>query len=203
MHRAEWLVIGGVAVWSIALVSGPVLRPDLNVLTAHPEDYAQGPWAVLMQAGYAGVAIAGLGAAFLARRRPVAAVLLALFGIGALALAILPPTGSQANGGTFADSLFPYFQLAPLAFFPAIAWITWRERGRLLIATAAIAWLLFLPLVSGEPPSAGLLNRGADLAMAAWLVAFAAARVSDGRPNMRQDLRRDLAFMPTLRMRRR
>jgi hypothetical protein len=177
---AAWLVIGGAAAWSAALVVGPLLRPDLDLLAAHPEDYAQGAWAILMRAGYAGAAIAGLGAAFLARRRPVAAAFLALFGIGALAIGILPPTDSGASRGTPADRPFGFLQLAPLAFLPAIAWISWQERRRSLRALAAITWILFLPLLA-HPPGAGLINRAADLAMAAWLVAFAVTRMAEGR----------------------
>jgi len=167
------LVVAGACIWSVALLSGPLLRPDLDVLTAHPEDYAQGSWAAIMRGGYLGAAIAGLAAALLTRRRPVASGLLALFGLGALAIAILPPSSSEASGGTVADSLFPVLQLAPLAFFPAIAWVSWSERRSSLIVLAVTAWLLFLPLL-GHPPNAGLLNRAADLAMAAWLIAFAA-----------------------------
>jgi hypothetical protein len=68
MPPAARLVLGGVVVWSAALVAGPLLRPDLDLLTAHPEDYAQGAWAIVMQAGYAGAAVAGLGATQVARR---------------------------------------------------------------------------------------------------------------------------------------
>jgi len=175
MPPAVWLVVGGAVVWSAALMAGPIIRPDLDLLTAHPEDYAQGAGAIVMQAGYAGAAVAGLGAALLARRRRVAAVLLALFGIGAFAIGVLPPTSSEASGGTLADQLFPYFQLAPLALFPAMVWISWRERRRSLVVFATIAVLLFLPLL-GHPPAGGLLNRVADLAIAAWLIAFALTR---------------------------
>lgn len=183
MHRTEppalapaaRLVIGGAAVWSAALLAGPLLRPDLDLLDAHPEDYAQGAWAMVMRAGYAGVAVAGLAAALLARRRPVAAVLLAVFGLGALAIGILPPTSSEASGSTTADRLFPYLQLAPLALFPALVWISWRERTRSLVVLGAIAVLLFLPLL-GHPPASGLINRFADLAMGAWLIAYARTR---------------------------
>ena len=175
MPPAAWLVLGGVVVWSAALVAGPLLRPDLDLLTAHPEDYAQGAWAMVMQVGYAGAAVAGLGAALLARRWRVAAVLFALFGIGAFAIGVMPPTSSEASGGTLADQLFPYFQLSPLALFPAMVWISWHERRRSLVVFATIAVLLFLPLL-GHPPASGLLNRAADLAIAAWLIAFALTR---------------------------
>jgi hypothetical protein len=169
MRIAFWLVVVGAAAWTIALVAGPVLRPDLDPLTAHPEAYAQGPWSLLMQAGYVGIAVAGVAAAFLARRHPVAAGLLAAFATGALVIGLLPPT----SDATLADTLFRYAQLAPLAFLTAIAWISWRERRRGLRVLAALAWLVFLPLVFGEPPLGGILNRLADLAVGAWLVTFA------------------------------
>ncbi|MEJ2579978.1 MAG: hypothetical protein P8Z68_12960 [Kineosporiaceae bacterium] len=53
------LAWGGAAVWSAALLAGPVLRPDLDVLTTHPEAYADGAWGPLMRPGYAGIAVAG------------------------------------------------------------------------------------------------------------------------------------------------
>ena len=169
MRTTGWLVVAGAGAWSVALIVSPILRPDLDLLTAHPKTYAQGSWAPLMRAGYVGIAIAGAGSAFLARRYGIAAALLGLFAAGALLIGLLPPTGEA----TLADTLFPYAQLAPLAFFPAIAWISWRARRRALRISAALAWLLFLPLVLGEPPLGGILNRAADLLMAAWLAAFA------------------------------
>jgi hypothetical protein len=172
---ATRLVVGGVVVWAAALVAGPLLRPDLDLLTAHPEDHAQGAWSMVMRVGYAAAAVAGAGAALLARPRYLPAALLAVFGIGALAIGILPPTSSEANGGTLADHLFPYLQLAPLALIPAMVWISWRERKRSLVAFATVAVLLFLPLL-GQPPASGLLNRAADLAIATWLAAFALTR---------------------------
>jgi hypothetical protein len=169
MRIAAWLVVAGAVAWSVALVLGPLLRPDLDPLTTHPETYAQGAWALLMRVGYVAIAIAGAAAAFVARRYRVAAALLAVFAAGALAIGLLPPTGE----GTLADTVFGYAQLAPLAFLPAIAWLSWRERRPALLVLAVLAWLLFLPLVFGEPPFGGLLNRVADLVMAAWLTTFA------------------------------
>ena len=114
-----------------------------------------------MRAGYAAVAIAGGAAAYLVRSSRVSAILLAVFAVGAFLIGLMPPTGGKGP----ADELFPYLQFAPVAFFPAIAWISWRMRRRALVVLAALAWLLFLPLVSGEPPGGGLINRAADLAM--------------------------------------
>ena len=122
-----------------------------------------------MRAGYAGIAIAGGAAAYLARSFRISAILLAVFAIGALLIGLMPPTG----GTGLADELFPYLQLAPLAFFPAIAWISWRMRRRALVVLAALVWLLFLPLVVGEPPGGGIINRAADLAVGGWLATFA------------------------------
>lgn len=155
--------------WSVALVLGPVLRPDLDPLTAHPETYALGEWGFVMRLGYLGAAAGGAGAAFLARPLRVPAVLLGVFATGALGLALLPPTGA----GGLADEVFPYLQVAPLALLPAIALIARRHGRRHLRVLAVLAWVLFLPLVIGDPPGSGLINRAADLAMAAWLAAFA------------------------------
>lgn len=163
------LALGGAVVWSAALLAGPVLRPDLDLLTTHPETYARGPWGPVMRLGYAGIAVAGWSAAFLARRYRAPAVLLAVFAAGALAIGVLPPTDT---GGP-ADQVFPYLQIAPLAFLPAVAWISWRTRRRRLLALAVLTWLLFLPLMSGEPALGGIINRAADLAMGAWVGAFA------------------------------
>lgn len=168
-RTATRLALAGVAVWSAALVLGPVLRPDLDVLTTHPETYATGAWGFLMRLGYLGAATAGGAVCFLARRFRVSALLLAVFAGGALGLGLLPPT----DQGGLADEAFPYLQLAPLAFFPAIARISWRTRRRPLLALTVLAWVLFLPLVFGEPPAGGLVNRAADLAMGAWIAAFA------------------------------
>jgi hypothetical membrane protein len=168
---ASRLVLGGAFVWCSALLLGPALRPDLDPLTTHPETYALGPWGILMRLGYVGVAFAGFAAAYLARSSRVSAILLAVFAIGALLIGILPPTGEM----DLADAIFPYLQLAPLAFLPAIAWSSWRMRRRALVALAALVWLLFLPLVGGEPPGGGIVNRAADLAMGAWLATFAVA----------------------------
>jgi len=175
-----WFVVAGSATWACALVFGPLLRPDLDVLTTHPEDYAQGPFALVMRIGYAGAGLAGLGAAIIARRWRGAASVLAIFGLGALLIGVVPPTSSEPGGGAFADRIFPLLQLAPLAFFPAMAWISWRERSRLLLATGAISLLLFLPLL-GHPANSGVINRLADLAIAAWLAAFAAVSVARPR----------------------
>ncbi len=163
------IVIGGVIVWCSALLLGPVLRPDLDPLTTHPETYALGSWGVLMRAGYAGVAIAGGAAAYLARSSRVSAILLAVFAIGALLIGLMPPTG----GAGLADELFPYLQFAPLVLLAAIAWISWRMRRQALVILAALVWLLFVPLVVGEPPGGGMINRAADLAMGGWLATFA------------------------------
>ena len=170
LHRwAVWLALGGVAVWSAALLVGPVLRTDLDMQTAHPEDYAVGAWGLVMRVGYAGVAVAGWSAALLASRYRAAALLLAVFATGAFAIGLLPPNGA----GGLADQVFPYLQTAPLAFFPAIAWISWKTRRGWLGILAALALLLFLPLVFGELAHGGIINRGADLAMGLWLGAFA------------------------------
>jgi hypothetical protein len=163
------LVVAGAVVWSVALVAGPLLRPDLDPLTTHPETYAQGPWAPVMRFGYVAIAFAGAAAAWLARRHGAPALLLAAFATGAIVIGLLPPTG----GDTIADRVFPIAQLAPLAFFPAIALISWRERRPALMVLTALVIVLFLPLAFGEPPFGGLLNRAADLAMAGWLSWFA------------------------------
>ncbi len=172
--RSAWpvatrLALGGVALWSAALILGPVVRPDLDLVTSHPEDYARGPWGFLMRLGYAGIAVAAGAASYLARRFRVSSVLLAVFAVGALGIGIMPPTG----GDGLADQVFPYLQYAPLAFFPAIARISWRVRRRPLPALAVLSWALFLPLVIGDPPGSGLLNRAADLALGAWIAAYA------------------------------
>lgn len=122
-----------------------------------------------MQLGYVGIAAAGADTAFLARRYPFAAGLLAAFAVGACVIGLLPPGGED----TLADSVFPYAQLAPLAFLPAIAWISWNERGRRLRVLATLVWLLFLPLVLGDPAAGGILNRVADVAIGACVAAFA------------------------------
>lgn len=163
------LSLGGAAVWCAALLVSPLLRTDLGVLSTHPETYALGDWGLVMRLGYAGLALAGWSAAFLAVRYRVAALLLVVFAIGALCIGLLPPR----NSGGLADQVFPYLQTAPLAFLPAITWISWRTRRGWLAAFAALALVLFLPLTSGEPAHGGLINRGADLAMGLWLVAFA------------------------------
>ncbi len=169
MRTVARLVIGGATAWAAALIVGPTLRPDLDALTTHPETYAIGPWGPIMRAGYIGIALAGAGAAVLARRQRIAAMLFAAFAAGALLIGLLPPTG----GSTLADAVFPYAQLAPLAFLPAIGWVSWRDRRTALRVLAVLVWLLFLPLVFGEPPAGGMLNRAADLAMAAWLATYA------------------------------
>jgi hypothetical protein len=71
---------------------------------------------------------------------------------------------------------FGPFAAPHAAFFPAVALVSWRSRYRSLQVIAVIAVVLFLPLVLGEPPLAGILNRAADVAMAAWLIAFATRR---------------------------
>lgn len=150
-------------------MTGPALRPDLNALTTHPETYATGEWGFLMRFGYLGAAIAAGAASVLARPFRVSALLLAVFAVGAFGLGLLPPTGADS----LADHVFPYLQLSPLAYFPAIDSISWRTRRRPLLALAFLAWTLFLPLVIGEPPIGGLINRAADLVMGAWIAAFA------------------------------
>jgi len=174
MSIAARLTLAGTGVWTVALILGPLVRPDLDPITAHPEAYATGPWAPLMQAGYVGVALAGAGSAALAKRYRIPSALLVLFATGALVIGVLPPTGEEMLG----DAVFPYAQLAPLALFPATAWISWRERRRGLLVPAVLLWLLFLPLVLGDPPGAGILNRAGDLAMAAWLAVFATSNTS-------------------------
>jgi hypothetical protein len=120
--------------------------------------------------------VAGAGAAWLARRHGLPALLLALFAAGALVIGLLPPT----DGDTLADRVFPIAQLAPLAFFPASAWISWRERRPPLVVLSALAFVLFLPLAFGEPPFGGLLNRVADIAIAGWLSLFARPYLDEG-----------------------
>jgi hypothetical protein len=167
--NAARLALAGVALWCGALVAGPMLRPDLNIVTTHPETYALGAWGPLMRLGYVGFAIAGWSAAFLAARYRAPALLLTVFGVGTLCIGLLPPTDT----GGLADQVFPFLQLAPLAFFPAVAWISWRTRRKMVLVLAALAWLLFLPLVFGEPAHGGIINRAADLAMGAWIGVFA------------------------------
>lgn len=169
MRVAALLVIAGAIVWSVALVAAPLLRADLDPLTTLPETYAQGEWALLMRAGYVAAAVAGSAAAWLARRHGLPALLLAAFAVGALVIGLLPPTG----GDTIADRVFPIARLAPLAFLPAIAWISWRERRPALLVLTTLTVALFLPLVFGDLPFGGLLNRAADLSMAGWLSWFA------------------------------
>ncbi len=122
-----------------------------------------------MRVGYLAIAVAGAAAAYLARDYHIAAMLLVGFAAGTILIGLLPPTGE----GTLPDTLFAYAQFAPLAFLPAISWISWRDRRRILLVLAVLAWLLFLPLMLGEPPLGGALNRAADLVLGAWLAAFA------------------------------
>ncbi len=166
---AARLAIGGAVVWSVALLSSPALRPDLDPWTTHPETYASGAWGALMRLGYVGVGVAGWAAAFLARRYRVSSALLAVFATGALAIGVLPPSGR----GGFADVVFPYLQVAPLAFLVAVASISLRARRRVLVAFAAVAWILFVPLVVGGPALGGIINRAADLAIGIWIGVFA------------------------------
>jgi hypothetical protein len=164
-QRVAAIVLAGAATWAIALLVSVPLRPDLDPLTAHPEAYAAGPWDLVIRIGYTGLASAAAGLAFLVRAQRLPALLFGLFAVGAVLIGLLPPTGEDSLG----DRLFPYAQLAPLAFFPAALWVSWREHRLDLRAMGVLALLLFLPLAIGEPPFGGMLNRSADMAMAAWL----------------------------------
>jgi len=168
MRRAAAVMIAGAAVWIFALLIGPLLRPDLDPVTTHPEAWAIGPWAPVMRAGYLGIAGAGAGAAILVSRQRIAASLLLVFAVGALVIGLLPP-----GSGALADAVFPVAQLAPLALLPAMVLVSLDRRDPALRWLAVLTVGLFFPLVLGEPPAGGLINRAADLAMGAWLGALA------------------------------
>jgi hypothetical protein len=162
-------------------VTMPVLNPSLDVMAAHPEDYANGPFGFVVNLSYAALAVAlGVLAVILfpgVRPSALAPALLLPPAALCLALAVAPP--SVARSGEAVSYAVLGLAVGPLAIslaMPRRVRAPWR--ADLWLAAAVL--VAFAGLVAAPGSMGGLVNRVFDVLAGAY-VALAGLVATRGR----------------------
>jgi len=158
----------------LTLLAAPLVDRSIDILRAHPEDYAGGPAQTLVVAGYWSVALMALliAAALVAGdwRDRLASALLLAGALTSVSLAIVPV---PVTGGVLLIGVLG-FAVAPAAL--ALAHASGARTVRVL---GAAVFLLFLALVFAPAGVAGLTNRLFDIALGSWGLALGLHRYGE------------------------
>ncbi|HYM66171.1 MAG TPA: hypothetical protein VEW68_02660 [Patescibacteria group bacterium] len=175
----------GAAVYMAVLLVLPIVDAARNVLTAHPEDYASGPYGLAVNLSY--LALAAALASFTVAIWPVSGwaiampVLLIPAAVMCAALAV-DPIGVAGGSALW---LLPIFGLAsaPLAGSLSLRGRFGRFSGALLAIAAAVL-IAFVALMLAPESIGGAVNRTFDLLLGLWIAiaALALRRGSTRRP---------------------
>lgn len=154
----------------VTLFVVPVVDRAREPLSSYPEDYASGPASGLLTVGYASIGITAVALAarifldggWVAR---IGALFLAAGGLLSLLLAAGP---FMVTSGVLA--------VAAILLFAAPTVVSAGHRGprrRWLLALGIFVAVGFLLMTTLPPATRGIANRLVDVALGAWLVAFA------------------------------
>jgi hypothetical protein len=169
------LAMVGAGLYVVVIVVMPLLDPNLDIKSAHPEDYAAGRLGMAVNLSYAALAVglAALAGALLdvEWKAIVADLLLLLAAILCAALAI-EPVGVARMGVV----LIPVVALAAAPLTTALLlgrlFGRWKTGLTLLAALVAVA---FIALVVSPSSLGGIVNRVFDALAGAWVAAAGAA----------------------------
>jgi hypothetical protein len=174
-------VASGAALFYLAtLLAAPLVDRGRDVLRAYPEDYSAGPADVIVRLGYLAVALMSLAIAALVAleggwpRKAAAAMLVAAAAVS-LTLAVVP---RQITGGPALVGVMLGYFLAPI-----LLTLTGRRalpRAALVLGAAVGFGLVALAVAPRDV--AGITNRGWDVLLALWGLAFSrAAQITSSR----------------------
>lgn len=171
------VAIGGAAVYVLVLVVLPFLEPQLDVRTAHPEDYANGAYGILVNLSYGALSLAlfAIAATLWPGRswRAVGPLLFVPPAILCAELAVAPIAVARSGTVVFVGVL-------GLAVGPLFNSIALRDRfGRahgLVIVLGAAVLAGFIGLASAPGSVGGAVNRVFDVLAGLWVVTAALIR---------------------------
>jgi hypothetical protein len=164
------VAISGAAVYVLVLVVLPFLEPHLDVRSAHPEDYANGAYGILVNLSYGALSLALLAlvlALWPGRSwRAVGPLLFVPPAILCAALAVAPI--AVAHSGTVV-----FVGILGLAVGPLVNSLVLRERfGRArgpLVGLGAAVLVGFIGLAAAPDSIGGAVNRGFDVLAGLWV----------------------------------
>lgn len=168
------VAIGGTAVYVLVLVVLPFVEPQLDVRSAHPEDYANGAYGIVVNLSYGALSLALIAIVpVLWPGRSWSAVGPLLFvppAILCAALAVAPIAVARSGTVVFVGVL-------GLAFGPLVNSIALRDRfgrARGLVVGLGVAVLAgFIGLAAAPDSIGGAVNRGFDVLAGLWVAAAA------------------------------
>lgn len=168
----RFVALGGAAVYVLVLVVLPFLEPQLDVRSAHPEDYATGGYGILVNLSYAALSLAlfAIALALWPGRswRALGPLLFVPPAILCAALAVSPIAVARSGTVVFVGIL-------GLAVGPLVSSIALRDRfGR---ARGFVVWLGaavligFIGLAAAPDSVGGAVNRVFDVLAGLWVAA--------------------------------
>ena len=165
----------GAATYVVILAALPFLQPGFDVLRAHPEDYANGPVGLAVNASYVALAVAliSFATSILPVRGWAIAVPVLFLPAAALCVALAVDPISVAAGNPL--WLLPIFGLAVAPMIGSLTPHTVRRWRPALIGIAAVVLLTFGGVLTVPDSIAGIVNRAFDVSVGLWILAAALA----------------------------
>lgn len=164
----------GAAMYVIALLALPILEPDLDVVSTHPEDYASGKYGILVNLSYGalGVALAAIVLALWPGASWKATTLALLVPPALLCAALTLAPVAVARSGTAV-----FIGVLGLATGPLVSSVVLRLRfgksSPLVVALGAAVLVAFVLLAVTPEAIGGAVNRGFDALAGLWVVTAA------------------------------
>lgn len=173
LRLSRGIAIASASLYLATLVAAPLIDPHLDPLRSYPEDYSPGPADWVVRLGYVSVALMALAIAVVSLRQGgwpprIAAVLLVAGAIASATLAIAP---QQVTGGPLLAGIAGLV-IAPLA----ISMSARRELAWPVVMLGFLVTFGFVALAVAPRDVAGITNRGCDVLLALWGLAYAIAR---------------------------
>ena len=168
---------GGAAIYVLVLLVLPLLEPQLDVRSAHPEDYATGGFGILVNLSYGALSLALFAIALVLwpcrSWKAVAPLLFVPPAILCAALAVAPIAVARSGTVVFVGIL-------GLAVGPLVNSIALRDsfgRARGLVVGLGVAVLVgFIGLAAAPDSVSGAVNRGIDVLAGVWVATAASIR---------------------------
>lgn len=166
------VAIGGATVYVLVLLVLPLLEPQLDVRSAHPEDYATGGYGLLVNVSYGALSLAlfAIVPALWPGRswRAVGPLLFVPPAILCAALAVAPIAVARSGTVVFAGILG--LGVGPLVNSLALRDGFGRARG-LILGLGAAVLVGFIGLAAAPDSVGGAVNRGFDVLAGLWVAA--------------------------------